>query len=311
MTPRWLLLMVSVICLMVLAPATALSQQTTLHAGCGTADVDGRVGVAEWANAASVPLFEGMGMDEVSVEGARFERVAPAQDDLAAIGTAYFMHDGEYLYVGAILEDAEDQVPDDPINWFLQLEIAFEDEPAGNPAAWVDCAWEAESCALPEDEGMLYGLTQKLGADGPEDRVWFGHWIAAPAYCLDDPPFTGVAFRAAPRGAEGHYEMSLNLDTSPVNNVGVGDCFDLRWISVGLDGFVSDGFGSVDAGWPSEWVEDEPYADCTILCLDPCAVEFVPEPGTIMLVGTGLAGLAGYATLRLRSGQAPAWRARE
>jgi hypothetical protein len=36
---------------------------------------------------------------------------------------------------------------------------------------------------------------------------------------------------------------------------------------------------------------------------DCAAAEFVPEPGTLMLLGSGLAGLAGYAGLRWRARQ--------
>ena len=55
------------------------------------------------------------------------------------------------------------------------------------------------------------------------------------------------------------------------------------------------------------WQEDEGEdvvagpVKATFRFAEVCDVEFVPEPGSILLLGSGLAGLAGYATLRWRT----------
>jgi len=94
------------------------------------------------------------------------------------------------------------------------------------------------------------------------------------------------------------------------------ECFPCEWPEDDMvPAFVLGGEASAANGRPGplgEWVyriwqENPPgtivdSAEVRWVVAEDCsAYEFVPEPGSILLLGSGLAGLAGYATLRWRS----------
>jgi hypothetical protein len=305
MKPRWLLLAVGVVCLLVLAPAAALSQEGT-EIACGSAVIDGTVGTAEWADATRLPMsgyyytdgnFEGI----PQAHGADLTGGLQPSNGEQTHGWLYLKNDERYLYVGATMDIGEEN----PDWWGTYLEVAFTDEACGDPAAWLDDEWEEATCEDEPGEGRFW-------AEEGED---YGHWTKGPifgpesedTYCEPDEEVgQGVIAEAGQHTA--HYEMRIDLTSSELNCAGPGDCF--RFYVWQEEWFCPAGEPDCEV-WTDGWVEWPAFASAGewetpdvfgTICLNPCEVqeEFVPEPGTMLLLGSGLASLAGYAGLRRR-----------
>jgi hypothetical protein len=276
------------------APGIALSQGSVQAGWTDHAPtLNGEMGPGEWAPATRIALStygaaeaEEVLLPEMDPLEHLSELVQEGEVSLSQpTGWLYLMNDAENLYVGVTLDLGA------PAGWpdaaATDWSLYFEDEPVIG-----DGRWAADLCSENPDEGIFESehYHDPINSDNDEFIP-----MAEGEACLvvNDPPGYDRVLGYGPLTIETRIDLSDSaLQGTP------GDCLNLGfWLeTVEVHG---EGYWMNVAWWPDGVTEEVPGGLAEV-CLAQ-EEEFVPEPGTMALLATGLAGLSGYGVLRWRT----------